>query len=178
MTERQEEQHAEGAQAPLDRDHWPVQPESVKVWEDAFHKLHLSLDGQEFVDVRARRAFPLSEKADYVSFLDDKDKEVALLARSHELDKESRRALEKALDRMYYVARIVRVHDIRETMGVAHWKVETDRGYASFEVVEQENIRKLPHDRLIIVDVDGNRFEVEDIEQLDVRSQALIRSET
>ena len=160
------------------RPSWLVEPESVRVWEDAFQRMHVSVDGEEHEGVRPRRVFPLSRKADYVSFLDEKDKEVLLLANPHKLDKESRRALEAAIERMYYVAEIVRVDNITEKMGVSHWQAQTDRGYAAFEVVDRtRHVRKLPGDRVMIVDADGNRFTIKRVADLDARSQALIRSE-
>jgi hypothetical protein len=158
---------------------WLTQPEGVRVWEDSFYRLHVSTDGEEFHNVRPRRSFPLSGKADYVSFMSDDDKEVLLLAHPQNLDKESRRALEAALERVYYVAKILRVDAVSEKMGVSHWEVKTDRGYAMFEVVDRtRHIRKLPGDRVMIVDADGNRFEIENVADLDERSQALVRSET
>ena len=64
-------------------------------------------------------------------------------------------------------------------MGVSEWEVKTDRGYAKFEVVDRtEHIRKLPGGRVMIVDADGNRFEIEDVSRLDERSQTLVRTET
>ena len=103
---------------------------------------------------------------------------MVLLARPQDLDRESRKVLERALGHVYYVARIVRVDEIKETMGVTLWTVMTDKGYAHFEVVDTNHIRRLPGGRLIIVDVDGNRFEIERLTDLDERSQALIHSET
>lgn len=155
-----------------------VMPERVRVWEDEFHVLHVSLDGETHSNVRAVRAFPISGKADYVSFLDEKNHEVVLLAHPHRLDRDSRCALEQALEKMYYVAAITRVDSITETMGVSKWEVDTDRGYAVFEVVDRrQHIRRLPHGRYMITDADGNRFEIEDLEQLDRRSQAIVHSE-
>lgn len=156
---------------------WLTQPERVRLWEDAFHVLHLAVDDKEHANVHPRHVFPLSGNVDYVSFLDDKDKEVALVAQPHKLDKASRQALEKALERMYYVARIVRVDEISETMGVTHWEVQTDRGYAAFDVVDLHQIRRLPQGRLLIADADGNRFEIENVGRLDQRSQSIINSE-
>jgi len=155
-----------------------VPPELVRFWQDDLHRLCVAVDGREFTDVRVVRVFPISEKADYVSFLDKEDKEVALVAHPDKLDDESRRELDSALQKMYYVAKIVRIYSITEKMGVAHWQVMTDRGYATFEVVDRQQVRSLPAGRFLIVDADGNRFEIEDVSELDVRSQALIRSET
>ena len=156
-----------------------VQPERVRLWEDAFRVLHADVDGKVYDDVRPRRLFPLSGKADYVSFMTDRDHEVLLLARPDRLDRESRKALEQAFDRLYYRAIITRVDHVSETMGVSYWQVMTDRGYARFEVVDrQQHIRILPGGRFIITDADGNRFEIPDFGRLDARSQALIETET
>ena len=154
-----------------------VEPHRVRVREDAFQKLCVSVDGEERTSVRVRKVFPLSGKADYVSFLSEKNKEVALVANPHNLDKDSRSALDAALARMYYVAKIQRVDSVKEKMGVGQWKVMTDRGYAAFEVVDRRNIRKLPGRRVVIADADGNRFEIEDVAKLDQRSQNLVFSE-
>ena len=155
-----------------------IQPVRVRVREDEFHRLHVSVDGEEHSDVRAVRAFPISGKAGYISFVDNDGNEVALMADPEDLDDASRQTLGRALDKMYYVPKIMCVHGITEKMGVGHWEVTTDRGYASFEVVAREQIRRLPRGRLLITDADGNRFEIEDVDALDMRSQALIHSET
>ena len=155
-----------------------VQPHRVRVWEDELRRLNVTVDGEQHQDVRAVWTFPLSGKTDYVSFLDEHGKEVLLLARPNELDKESRRALHAALERMYYVARILRIYSIRETMGISQWEVLTDRGYAAFEVVDRDLIRRLPGGRYLMADADGNRFEIPDAIRLDPRSQSLLASET
>lgn len=163
------------AKAPPD---WVIQPERVRLREDEFHVLHVSVDGNETPNVEARCVFPLSQKADYVSFVDENGKEAVLLARPRGLDGDSRRCLEKALDRMYYMARIERVDEITETMGVSQWKVQTDRGYAVFEIADRRrHIRSLRGGRYLVSDADGNRFEIEDLSRLDERSQALVATE-
>ena len=154
-----------------------VTPERVKVWEDTFKKLCVTIDGKEFKDLRVRRVFPLSGKADHVSFLNKDGKETVMLAHPHKLEGKSREILEQALERMYYVATINRVDSITEKMGVGQWQVQTDRGYAVFEVVDRRTIRELPGGRLVLSDADGNRFEIKDVSELDERSQNLIQSE-
>jgi hypothetical protein len=155
-----------------------VGPECVRVWEDEFRHLHVKVGDEEFERVRPVQLFPVSEKVDYVSFLDGDGEEVALVRQPGNLDKDSRRALQRALEQMYYVARITRVDSVTEKMGITHWQVMTDRGYAEFEVVHREHIRRLPGGRYLINDVDGNRFEIENVADLDPRSRGLIHSET
>ena len=155
-----------------------VGPERVRVREDEFGGLVVSVDGEEKTATKVVLAFPISGKSDCVSFLDDKGAEVALVGRPEELEEESREAVRRALERMYYVPKIVRIDAITETWGVSHWKVETDCGYAVFEVVAREHIRRLRGGRFLIQDADGNRFEIESTSKLDKRSQELIHSET
>ena len=156
-----------------------VMPERVRAWQDDFHVLHVSVDDREFHDVRPRRLFPLSGKADLISFIAEDGREVLLLAHPHKLDRRSRACVERALGRMYYMPKIVRVDSITEAMGVAQWKVMTDRGYAVFEIAERNrDIRMFAGGRYVISDVDGNRFEIEDINALDERSRNVVESET
>jgi hypothetical protein len=155
-----------------------VAPERVRLRQDAFRVLFLKVDDREYEDVRPVRVFPVSLKADYISFLDRRRAEVALVTHPHRLDPASRETLERALSHMYYVPKILRVDSITETWGVSHWQVQTDRGYASFEIVDREHIRRLPNGRFLLQDADGNRFEIEALEALDKRSQLLVHSET
>ena len=158
----------------------PVPPDRVRVWYDAFQRLQVSIDGQAFVDVQPRRLFPVSGRCDYISFLGEKDREVLLLSHPEKLDRESRKALRKALERMYFRARILRVYEIKEISGgVCLWRVRTDRGHANFEVVERnDRIQFIPPGRYLITDVDGNRFEIEDVRALDAASQSEVYHET
>lgn len=158
---------------------WLVPSAGVRVWFDDLHRLCIRVGDEEFEGVRPRYVFPLSSKCDYISFLGDKGKEVLLLSRPQKLDGDSRQALRKALERTYYTAKILQVYDIDEAMGVAQWRVRTDRGFATFEVVDRnQHIRSLPSERYMITDADGNRFEIEDLSQLDAHSQAEVHHET
>ena len=158
---------------------WLVEPERVRVWEDDHRLLHVSIDGEEYEDVYPRRVFPLSGKADYVSFMDSGGDEVVLLAHPAKLDRKSRRVLRHVMERTYFAAQILQVYEIKETMGVSSWKVRTDRGFAQFEVVDRnQHIRLLPPARYMITDADGNRFVIEDLRRLDKRSRAEVYHET
>jgi len=158
---------------------WVVSSDGVRVWFDELHRLCIKVGDEEFEAVSPRYVFPLSSKCDYISFLGDKGKEVLLLSRLQKLDRDSRQALRKALERTYYTAKILQVYDINEAMGVAQWRVRTNRGFATFEVVDRnQHIRSLPSERYMITDADGNRFEIEDLSQLDAHSQAEVHHET
>ena len=158
---------------------WAVDPGEVRVWVDEMRVLHVEARGEVHSDVTARHAFPLSGRGDYVSFLGGKEEEKVLVRNASQLDPESRRVLDEVMGRTYYRATILRIDNVIETMGVSMWEVLTDRGYAKFEVVDrQRHIRILPNGRFLLMDADGNRFEIPCVHELDERSQRLVETET
>ena len=66
---------------------------------------------------------------------------------------------------------------LQNEYGVTYWTVDTDRGRRDFVAKSvAENAQWLGETRLMIFDVDNNRFEVPDISALDRRSQGLLES--
>jgi len=152
--------------------------ERVRIWRDSFRRLHVQVEGgEEYVDVRPAPVFPVSGTADYVSFLDGDGKEVLLLRNPEALPSDSRRVLEEELGRAYFVPKITRVYAIQGAHGAARWEVETDRGYRIFDVRDREDMRVVGGTRVLLQDADGNRFEIEDLTQLDPRSRRLLDRE-
>jgi hypothetical protein len=89
-----------------------------------------------------------------------------------ELEAESRRLVEEELERRYIVPVILRVLSVRERFGSIDWTVETDRGARSFTTRNlRENVVQPTPNRYVLTDVDGNRYDVRDVEALDGVSQ-------
>ena len=155
-----------------------VEADRVRVWRDAFRRLCVQVNGgEEMVDVRPAQVFPVSGAAEYVAFLDSDDKEVLLLRDMRRLDAESRQCLEQELGRVYFVPKIVSVYNIEDAHGAARWEVETDRGYRLFDVRDREDVRVLEGRRVLLQDADGNRYEIDDVFELDERSRRLVDGE-
>jgi hypothetical protein len=158
---------------------WAVEAHQVRIWRDPFCILHVEVGGKDLADLRPRRVFPISTRSPFISFVNEKGEEVVLLRDPTGLDPESAATLTQALSKVYGFTIIRRVYEISETMGVSLWAVMTDRGFASFEVVDRErHIRLLPNGRYLITDVDGNRFEIPCVYDLDEHSQEQIETET
>jgi len=147
----------------------------VRIWRDEFRRLHVLIDGEtEHVDLKPAPVFPISEVADFLSFLDEKGKEAVLLRNPGCLDAQSRATLDEELSRAYFVPRITYIYEIEDAHGAARWEVETDRGYRIFDIRDREDVRVLGKGRLLLQDADGNRYEVEDMNSLDERSRKLL----
>ena len=126
--------------------------------------------------VRVRRAFPWSEPGRFLSLRDHEDTEVALVADPAELDPQSQRALETALVQAGFVFAITAVVAIDEEVEIRTWRVETRQGSRSFQTRLDDWPRALPDGGLLIRDVAGDLYHLEDPARLDRHSRKLLWS--
>jgi hypothetical protein len=136
----------------------------------------LSVDGGEPVrNVRVVRAAPLSHPTRYITFLNVKGRELCTVDRLEDLSPPQQQLVEEELAKYYLGNTIQRIHELESEFGIAYWDVETSRGRRDFVVQDvQSSITWLSPTRVLIVDVDGNRFEIADLRALDARSQSLV----
>lgn len=130
---------------------------------------------RSWIKVNVARAFPISNPNRYIGFLDGNGKDIGLIIDPGQLDPESRRVLEEELELRYFVPTVERVLSVREEFGTIYWHVVTNRGEKEIIVRNlRDNLQELPNLRVIITDVDGNRFEFPDVNRLDRKSQTII----
>lgn len=148
----------------------------VRLFREPPWILRLTIDGdRSYTRVKVVRAAPLSHPARYISLLDEKDEEVCMIPDVKELDGEMRAIVEAELDRRYLTAAVRRVLSMRNEFGTSYWDAETNRGRREFVVQNAaESAQWLGEHRLLLVDVDGNRFEIPDLRELDRKSLSLV----
>lgn len=130
-------------------------------------------DHMSYPKVAIYQASPLRRPGRYLSLLDGKGDEIALVPSLDDLTPQSRAAAEEALRRRYLTARITAVAGMKQEFGVTYWHVDTDRGPRDFVVQSlSESCQWLSERHLLFVDVDGNRFEIPDRDALDAASRA------
>jgi hypothetical protein len=79
--------------------------------------------------------------------------------------------LTEELKRRYYAPVIDRIYSIKERYGFSYWKVHTADGNVSFTLHDTyRSIIRAAHNHIIMLDVNGNRFEILDTEALDRKS--------
>lgn len=151
-----------------------LSPRGITLKKEPQGTLKLTLaDGDTlttYEDVRVRLAFPLSQSDRSISFQLDDGTELGTLDDIQSLDQVSAQALKSVLEMTYFIPRITRVHEIREEFGVTRWHVTTDRGRRTFEVQSRHDVRPVGPGRYIIRDIDGNRYEIPDLNALDAES--------
>jgi hypothetical protein len=156
-------------------------PEKVEVGQLRLFReppwiLRLTIEGdRSYLRVKVVRAAPLSHPDRFVCLLDSKDEEICMIDNLEEVDEGMRALLEEELDRRYLTSVIERVDSVRNEFGTSYWDVQTHRGRREFVVQNvSENAQWLGDHRLLLIDVDGNRFEIPALDQLDRRSVGFV----
>jgi hypothetical protein len=66
---------------------------------------------------------------------------------------------------------------MKEEFGYIYWEVETDRGSRRFTTKgHHDSVMPITDTRVLVLDVDGNRFEIPDFNALDVKSAKQIEA--
>jgi hypothetical protein len=137
--------------------------------------LKLRHQGHTWPHVRAILLKPLTEPEGHATVQDLKGKEVGLLRNLGLMDPASRAALDEAKRLHYLTSPVLKIHDIAYRFGAVFWDVETGRGRREFVIQgTTEHVRWLSDTRLLITDVDGNRFEIVDRSLLDKKSRGML----
>jgi len=133
-------------------------------------------DEREYQIERVVRAFPITMPWNYIVFKDITDKEVGILKSVNELDGDSAQILKEELEKVYFIPRITKIHDIKDEFGVLVWRTETNKGPRTFEVVSRRDVKKISRNRILVKDGDGNLYDIPNIKKLDQRSLILLDS--
>lgn len=120
-------------------------------------------------------ASPLSHPDKFLSLINVKGEEIILLENAEVLNESSRDVVMEELRRRYLTSTIKQITNAKVEFGATYWSVVTERGPRDFVAQSlQENAQWLSDNHLILVDIDGNRFEIPDVSQLDAKSQNYI----
>jgi hypothetical protein len=142
-------------------------------------RLRLTVDDEKsYVTVKPAWASPLTYPNHYLALLDGKGEEIVTITDPEtELGPESLRAVLSELERRYLTATIHTIEAAKTEFGATYWDVITEKGKRDFVTQSlQENVQWLSPVHLLLIDVDGNRFEIKDRTKLDARSQQILEA--
>ena len=123
---------------------------------------------EHYPRINAYRTFPLSDADRYISLRDADGNEIGILESLADLAHDQADLLRADLERRYFTPEIERVRSVKEEFGYSYWLVDTDAGPRRFTVQSgKNNVTVVAERRLLIVDVDGNRFSIADYTRLD-----------
>ena len=123
--------------------------------------------------VEALRAFPLSHPDEHIVLRDGGGREVGIVQHLRDLPTEARAIIEAQLHRRYFLPQIQAIYAVSERFGSSVWDIETDRGRREVSMGQiNEAISEVEPGRYLLTDVEGNRYEVKDLSELDTDSRA------
>lgn len=132
-------------------------------------------DGQLHTGVQAVRAFPLNAPEEAISLVGADGTELVFVPLLTELPAPLQAALRAALSEREVVPVIERIVSVSTFATPSTWEVQTDRGPTRLVLKVEEDIRRLPGQRrLLITSSHGLVFEVPDRTRLDRASRRLL----
>jgi hypothetical protein len=138
-------------------------------------KLRLSTFDRSYPTVKPVWSAPLTRPNKYLALVDGKGDEIIMIKDPKSLSDSNFQALKRELYSRYLTAQVTKILNTKQEFGASYWTVETDRGNRDFVAQSlQENAQWLSDTHLILIDVDGNRFEITDVNALDEVSRKLL----
>lgn len=117
------------------------------------------------------RTFPLTMPDAYISIREanEKAREIGMIESLDKLNAETAKMLKEQLMLRYFTPQIEKVMDIKDEYGYAYFHVKTNYGVCRFTIhMGGDSVISLTDRRVIITDLDGNRFEIPDLQALSV----------
>ncbi|MBT3601443.1 MAG: DUF1854 domain-containing protein [Candidatus Latescibacteria bacterium] len=152
-------------------------PQDAKFYLNAFHDLTLETADDLYENVTAERAFPLNAPDQLITVRDNEKNEIGQIEDMRNLDPDSYRVLQDALDQTYFLPQIIKIHASETKFRIPKWTVETDLGPREFEIPStRRDLRVVGDGRILLRDADGNRYEIRDYRKLDPDSLAIVET--
>ena len=121
--------------------------------------------------VSVYRTFPVTMPEEFISIREanEKAREIGVVEKLSALEPEQAKMLKEQLDLRYFTPEITKVFDIKTEYGYGYFHVMTTYGECRFTIHNGgSSVTSLTDTRIVINDLDGNRFEVPDIMKLTV----------
>ncbi len=130
---------------------------------------------RSYTIVKPAWAAPLSHPGKYLALMNGKGEEITTIADPEALPGESLAAVREELHRRYLTSTVKIIQRARTEFGATYWHVLTERGERDFVTQSlQENAQWLTPTHIMLIDVDGNRFEIPNTAALDPKSRELL----
>ncbi|MEN6345606.1 MAG: DUF1854 domain-containing protein [Armatimonadia bacterium] len=145
-----------------------LDPASLRISRGPKGEARLEIvDDRSYPHFYAARLFPITHRFGYLTLSDSGGDEIGVLRNLRELPKPMRRLLLEELRKRYFVPQITYVYSLHDDYGVLYWDVNTTRGRRKFVVNDvRDHIREFPGGKMQVTDVDGNEFEIADLDRL------------
>lgn len=117
------------------------------------------------------RQFPFELEWEFISVMNEEQAEVGIIKSISLFEGVGEELLRTELRRRYYAPVIEKIISVKERYGFSYWRVHTPEGNVNFTLHDTyRSILRASHNRVVLLDVNGNRFEIPDVNALDRKS--------
>ena len=128
----------------------------------------------ESIEVTPILCFPWMTQAEHISIRNNQGSELCLINNLIDLDEISQQSVAKALVPSAFMLNITHITEIRNEFELRSWKVITKQGPYCFQTPMDYWPRILNESTVLIQDVTGNMFCIEDFTKLDAESGKIL----
>lgn len=134
-------------------------------------------DGTKYEKLLPKKLFPTSNSNEYISLLNSDNDEICILRSVENLEGESKKALVEALEECFRVPTITKIYELTDKFGLVKMDCETNLGRVRFTVKNRQySIKKMSEKKFMVIDVNDNRYIIEDYYAMDKQSRAFMYS--
>lgn len=149
--------------------------EDFQLQLDPFGQLDfIGPDGIRHKGVVPARAFPISAPQEGVSILSRDGHELVWIPDLDKVSGETRRLIDEELGMREFMPEIRQIRSVSGFATPCTWQVETDKGYSTFTLKAEEDIRHTTASALLIVDSRGIQFLIRNRHALDNASRRIL----
>ena len=150
-----------------------LQPKTLLVSEEG-NRITIVNDGDTVAVDRVVRIFPKTHPTGHISFLDTLGHEIGLLKTTEGMEPDSEQILNDHLRRLYLIPTIEEIHSVESSGTSSVWRVATDDGEKSFDVVSRDSLDGDRPPEIRLTDSSGRRYLIADYWALDKESRQAI----
>lgn len=136
-------------------------------------ELCLQFEGKSYEHTELVETFPFTDHYAFISVrnAEERSKELGMIVNlEKDFDEETIAIIKKHLDLRYHMPVIEHIVHVKESGGFTHFTVQTDCGKTQFSLKSNtSHVTAFTDRRLIIQDMEGNRFEIPDKYKLSAR---------
>lgn len=151
-------------------------PDNAHFEETDGRLLSVRVRDQVYPAVYLHCSFPHTNKEEYISIRTIDNREAGLIRSLADFPGPTAELLRKHIRFRYFAPLITRIIEIKEEFGYAFWSAETSAGLCRFTVGRGNNVRIVAGQKVLITDVDGNRFLIEDLRKLSDKQYRLVET--
>ena len=153
-----------------------IDPDETEFYRTEGGFTGLRYKGADYRHVVFRRVMPIQLPLDYICVTDHENKEIGIIKSLLALHEEQKAIVLQELDKRYYCPEIMEIKSIKDKLGYVYMELKLRHKNGADFIKNcavkdvNKNIRMLNDNSLIIFDVDGNRYIVTSLSDLDKKS--------